>query len=371
MEAVAGARRARAIPLGALVFEMSLADRQLVEIARALVDERCRVLILDEPTSSLGSEEVRVLFERIRAMTARGLCVLYVSHFLEEVKEIADRFTVLRDGRTVGTGEVQDVRVSDLVEMMTGQPASQLFRRSERSPGDTELSCQDVAGVARPTQATFELRRGEVLGIFGLVGSGRTELLRILFGLDPLAAGIVRAFGRGGAASAAARIAQGFGMLSEDRKGEGLVLGMSIADNLTLSKLGWFVRASWQKSVATRWTQRLGVRCRDVEQVARELSGGNQQKIALGRLLHQDAEIFLLDQPTRGIDRAAKVQMHKAIDELAVQGKAVLLVSDDLPELCGLSDRIAVMRRGVLGPARAASAWTEASLLSEAVGASS
>jgi ribose transport system ATP-binding protein len=283
------------------------------------------------------------------------------------VKEIADRFTVLRDGRTVGTGDVKEVQISDLVATMTGKPVSQLFPRSKRTPGDVVLACADVAGSTRPARASFELRRGEVLGLAGLVGAGRTELLRALFGLDPMAGGSVVAFGRPGAASPAERIAQGFGMLSEDRKGEGLALTMSLADNLTLSKLVGLVRASWQASVAARWVERLAIRCRDVWQPVRDLSGGNQQKVALGRLLHQDAEIFLLDQPTRGIDVAAKTEVHRLIDELAVRGKAILLVSDDLSELRGVCDRIAVMHRGVLGAARPASEWTEASLLAEAV----
>jgi ABC-type sugar transport system ATPase subunit len=367
--AAAGEDRARALQLDALVGDLPLADRQLVEIARALADEGCRVLILDEPTSSLGRGEVSVLFDRIRAMRERGLAVLYISHFLEEVKEIADRFTVLRDGRTVGTGEVRDVAVSELVAQMAGKAVSQLFPRSERKPGDVVLACDEVAGVSRPVRASFELRRGEVFGIAGLVGAGRTELLRVLFGVDKLARGRVRAFGHHGAASPAERIAQGFGMLSEDRKGEGLALEMSVADNLTLSRLTAIVRASWQRSVARRWVERLGIRCRDVLQPVIDLSGGNQQKVALGRLLHQDAEILLLDQPTRGIDVAAKVEVHQLIDELAVRGKAVLFVSDDLSELCGVCDRVAVMHRGVLGGARPASEWTEASLLSEAVGA--
>ncbi len=370
LEAAAGAERARSISLGARVGDLSLADRQLVEIARALADEGCRVLILDEPTSSLGREEVGVLFERIRALEERGLAILYVSHFLEEVKEIADRYTVLRDGKTVGTGSVKEVAVSDLVATMAGKPISQLFVRSKRTPGDVVLSCVDVGGALRPVRASFELRRGEVLGIAGLVGAGRTELLRLLFGLDPMARGTVRAFGHTGAASPADRIAQGFGMLSEDRKGEGLLLSMSLADNLTLSRLAGWVRTAWQRSVAARWVQRLAIRCADVEQPIRDLSGGNQQKVAIGRLLHQDAEIFLLDQPTRGIDVAAKAEVHRLVDELAVSGKAVLMVSDDLSELSGVCDRVAVMHRGVLGVARPSSEWNEASLLAAAVGVS-
>jgi ribose transport system ATP-binding protein len=369
LERAAGAARARTLALDARVGDLALADRQLVEIARALADDECRVLILDEPTSSLGRDETAVLFERIRAMRARGITVLYISHFLEEVQEIADRYTVLCDGRTVAAGAVQGVALSDLVTAMAGRPVTQLFTRSARTPGEVVLACEGVAGRVRPSSATFELRRGEVLGIAGVVGAGRTELLRVIFGLDVMAHGAIHAFGRSGAATPAERIAQGFGMLSEDRKGEGLALSLSIADNLTLSRQPPVVRAAAQRAVAARWIGELGVRARDVLQEVRDLSGGNQQKVALGRLMHQDAEILLLDQPTRGIDVAAKAEVHTLIDRLAVAGKAVVLVSDDLAELLGACDRIAVMHRGVLGPVRPASEWTEALLLEAAVGA--
>ena len=372
LDAALGASRARALSLDARVGDLSLAERQLVEIARAMGGEGCRLLILDEPTSSLGRDEVHVLWERIRAMRERGLAIVYISHFVEEVKDLADRFTVLRDGRTVATGDVADMSVPELVTAMAGRPVSQLFPRTSRERGDVVLVCDGLAGRVRTERASFELRRGEVLGIAGIVGAGRTELLRVLFGLDPSVSGTARAFGnddRGRQRSPGERIAQGFGMLSEDRKGEGLALGMSIADNLTLSSLRVLVRRSWQESVARQWVTRLGVRCRDVQQPVSDLSGGNQQKVALGRLMEQDAEILLLDQPTRGIDVAAKYEVHKLIDELAGRGKAIVIVSDDLSELRGVCDRIAVMCRGVLGAARAASEWTLDSLLSEAVGA--
>jgi ribose transport system ATP-binding protein len=367
LEAAAGPQRSRALALGGRVGDLPLADRQIIEIARAMAEDRCRVLILDEPTSSLGREEARVLFDRIRAMRAQGLCILYISHFIEEVKELADRFTVLRDGRTVATGNVGDVSVSELVTTMAGKAIFAAFPRATRAPGETVLACEDVAGAGGPSRASFELRRGEVLGIAGLVGAGRTELLRVLFGLDSMVGGRVRALGHVGMGSPAGRIAQGFGMLSEDRKGEGLALTMSVADNLTLSKLATMVRSSWQRGVAARWVDRLGIRCRGVQEAVLNLSGGNQQKVALGRLMHQDAEILLLDQPTRGIDVAAKTEVHRLIEELAVAGRAILLVSDDLSELRSTCDRIAVMRRGVLGPARPVNEWTEESLLSAAL----
>lgn len=366
----AGEARGKDFPLGARVKDLSPADRQIVEIARALADETCKVLILDEPTSSLGRPEVTVLFDRLRALKARGMTVLYISHFLEEVFGIADRYTVLRDGATVAAGEVGETTTAELVTKMAGRAVSELFARAagEGHPGEVVLSCQDVAGTTRPARASFELRRGEIFGVAGLVGAGRTELLRVIFGLDPASKGTVTVRGDSGRASPRTRLAQGVGMLSEDRKGEGLALSLSIADNMTLSSLPFVVRRSEQERSAATWVDALALRCRDPGQPVRDLSGGNQQKVALGRLLHDDATVLLLDQPTRGIDVAAKADVYRVVRELASKGKAVVLVSDDLPELLGLADRIAVMHRGVLGPARPADAWTEESLLAEAVG---
>jgi ribose transport system ATP-binding protein len=373
LEAAAGAG---SFPPETLVRDLAPAERQLVEIARALADEGCRVLILDEPTSSLGRADVERLFERIRALKSRGLLVLYISHFLEEVERIADRFTVLRDGRTVGAGAVRDTPVTEMVTMMAGRSIAALAPREGRARGDVALAAEELGGVDKPTRASFEVCRGEILGIAGLVGSGRTELLRAVFGLDRTARGRVRV-GSGtdtAPASPARRLAQSVGMLSEDRKGEGLALGMSVADNLTLSRLEGFgpagiVLASRQLRAAERWIEALHVRCSGGAQPVRDLSGGNQQKVAIGRLLHHDVDVLLLDQPTRGIDVAAKSDVHRTMRSLAGRGKAIVMVSDDLSELLATCDAIAVMHRGVLGTARPVAEWTQASLLAEAVGA--
>jgi ribose transport system ATP-binding protein len=387
IESAAGPERAKRLAPDTRVASLLPADMQLVEIARALAHTHCRVLILDEPTSSLGRAEVRVLFERIRALRERGLLVLYISHFLEEIEEVADRFTVLRDGRTVGRGVVSETKTGDIIAMMAGRAVDQLFVRSPRAPGDIVLEVQGLAGSRKPEDASFVLRRGEVLGIAGLVGSGRTELLRAIFALDAVVRGRVRVGAYRGrtsdapsddpprSASPRTRLAEGAGMLSEDRKGEGLALSMSVADNVTLSKLTGLgpmglVRANRQRDAAMEWTQRLGVRCRDVAQPVHELSGGNQQKVALARLLYHDVDVLLLDEPTRGIDVASKADIYRLVDEVASRGKAVLMVSDHLPELLGVSDRIAVMHRGRLSAARPLSEWTEATLLAETLGQS-
>jgi ribose transport system ATP-binding protein len=373
LEAAAGAERARALSPAALVSSLAPADCQLVEIARALAHEHCRVIILDEPTSSLGRDEAQALFERVRALRDRGMLVLYISHFLEEIEQVADRFTVLRDGRTVGAGKVEGTLIREMVTMMAGRQVDQLFVHGAHTAGDVVLSVSALSGVRKPTDATLSLRRGEVLGIAGLVGSGRTELLRAIFGLDPVVRGHVRVGAYVGPGSPAARLAQGVGMLSEDRKAEGLALALSIADNVTLSKLtglgpaGLVLRRP--QAEATRpWIERLGIRCQGPEQPVQELSGGNQQKVALARLLHHDVDVLLLDEPTRGIDVASKADIYKLIDDVATKGKAVLMVSDHLPELLGACDQIAVMHRGRLEPPRPAGEWSEASLLAATTG---
>jgi ribose transport system ATP-binding protein len=344
-------------------------DRQLVAIARALAQAECRVLVLDEPTSSLSAEDVDRLFEVVRDLRDSGLTILYISHFLEELTRIADTFTVLRDGKSVGSGKIAELTHDDLVTLMAGRQVEQLFVRSRRTPGEVALSLTELAGERRPISASLELHRGEVLGIAGLVGAGRTELMRAVFGLDPVRRGEVRVGAFVGPASPARRLAQGVGLSSEDRKGEGLAEGLTLADNLTLSKLPGLVFPARQAADTTRLIERLRIRASGPAQLARQLSGGNQQKLALARLLHHDVDVLLLDEPTRGIDVRSRAEIYRLIDELALAGKAVLVVSSHFPELLGIADRIAVMRRGRLGPARAASELDEHGLIAEATGA--
>jgi len=364
------------------------AAQQLVEIARALATG-CRVLVLDEPTSSLGHADVRALFDLIGRLKTRGIAIVYISHFLEEVTAVADRFVVLRDGRNAGSGAVAGTSTTDIVAMMVGRAIDDLYPRGARTAGEPLLRLDGVV----PGDATLTLRRGEIVGIAGLLGAGRTRLLRAIFGLEPVISGAITIGTYSGAATPHDRWRQGMGLLSEERAGEGLALGLSIADNVTLTRLGPLGRAftvvpSKQRAAAARWTDRLGVRCADVRQPVGELSGGNQQKVAVARLLHHDVDVLVLDEPTRGIDVASKAEIYRLIDQLvssrhggpdcgrpgaehapALQSKAVLLVSSYLPELLGVCDRIAVMSRGRLGPARPVEEWTEHSLLMDASGA--
>jgi ribose transport system ATP-binding protein len=368
------------IPVDAPVGRLSIAAQQLVEIGRA-VAIGCRVLVLDEPTSSLTRQDIRLLFDLVNRLKSQGISIIYISHFLEEVKEISDNFTVLRDGRSVGAGRTRDARTDEIIKLMVGRDVEDLYPRSARSAGDELLKFNGLAGRGKPQLASLSLRRGEVVGIAGLIGAGRTELLRTLFGLDPVKAGEVRVGTYFGPASPHRRWAQGMGLVCEDRKTEGLALGLSIADNLTLSLLKGLgplglVFPSRQERASRKWIDRLGIRCRAPGQPVGSLSGGNQQKVAIARLLHHDVDLLLLDEPTRGIDVGSKAQIYRLIDQLATgdpstgrQPRAVLMVSSYLPELLGVCDRIAVMCRGRLGPARPVSQTNEHQIMLEATGA--
>lgn len=359
------------------VGDLPVAQQQLVEIARA-VAVGCRILVLDEPTSSLTRHDVEQLFALVRRLRDRGIAVIYISHALEEVSALCDRFTVLRDGETVGHGRVGEVSVDRIIALMVGRDVGELYPRSARSPGEVILEINHLGGTPLPHSASLTLRRGEVVGIAGLIGAGRTEMVRALFGLNPVRHGTVRVGTHSGAATPRQRWSQGLGLVSEDRKQEGLAQTLSIADNLTLTRLSglgpWgLVRPSRQREACQPWIESFPIKCRDAAQPVQDLSGGNQQKVAIARLLHHDADILLLDEPTRGIDVGSKAQIYRLIDSLArgdaAAGrapKAVLVISSYLPELLGICDRIAVMARGILGPARPVSEWTEHALMMEA-----
>lgn len=353
-----------------LVSTLPPADKQLVEIARALTQD-VRVLVLDEPTSSLTQADVEPLLERLRDLAKTGVAVIYVSHVFEELFAVADRYTVLRDGETVATGSMQDVDHDGLVAAMVGRNVEQLYHRTSCEPGEEVLRLTGLHGKPLPTDAALELRRGEVLGIAGLVGAGRTELLRCIYGLDEVASGSIRVQSYDGWVSPRERWQQGVGLLSEDRKHEGLSLTQSLSDNLWMPCLsaranrGMVSGARLDKD-AVEWLDRVGVKYRDPGQAIQELSGGNQQKVALARLLAAECDVLLLDEPTRGVDVGAKAEIYKLIDDLAHQNnKAVLVVSSYLPELLGLADCIAVVARGDVLPAQPVADLDEHKLLTQ------
>jgi ribose transport system ATP-binding protein len=349
------------------VWQLSIAERQLVEIARN-VAIGCRVLVLDEPTSSLTRADIQHLFALVRRLRDQGLAIIYISHVLEEVQALADRVTVLRDGRSVGGGPIATMSADRMVALMVGRDVHDLYPRRHHPRGEVILEVQGLGGPpgGRLQEAAFTLHRGEVLGVAGLVGAGRTELLRALFGLDPVRSGRVRLRGDVGPATPACRWAQGMGLVSEDRKSEGLALNRSVADNLALTRLPWWIAPRRLAADTAAWAGRMAIKCQSPWQPVGALSGGNQQKVALARLLYHEVDVLLLDEPTRGIDVGAKAQIYAQIDALACAGKAVLMVSSYLPELLGVCDRIAVMRRGRLGPARPVSEMDEHRIMTEA-----
>ena len=314
------------------------------------------------------------LFEVIGRLRARGLAIVYISHFLEEVRRVSQRVTILRDGRTVATAPMAEIDQPTMIARMVGRDLSEMFPRVPHEPGEVILDLSGLAGRTLPRRANLALRRGEVFGIAGLVGAGRTELLRSIFGLDAVRSGTLRVRGIDlPSASPRSCIGKGLGLLSEDRKGEGLALARAIEDNLTYSALGRYARLGVldlksRRAEASRWMKTLGVRARGPSQPVGMLSGGNQQKVALARLLHQQADVLLLDEPTRGIDVGSKAEIYRLIGELAAKGRAVLMVSSYLPELLGVCDRLAVMTRGVLSEARPIAEWSEHSIMEVATG---
>jgi len=359
------------------VSDLSVAARQIVEISRAIAAQ-ARIILMDEPTSSLQRNDVTQLFELIRKLSADGISVVYISHFLEEVRQICDRFTVLRDGRSVATGQISSTTDDELIAKMVGRSQQTLFPQRSIVPADAEivLNVQNLASPPLLKNASFDLRRGEILGIAGLMGSGRTPLLRSIFGLDRPESGTVTVNKKllsSGRNTPAMRLIDGFGYLSEDRKGDGLTLNLSVSDNTTMTKFSSCSRFGWldlskQRKDTEKLVQALKIKTQNVRQPVGALSGGNQQKVIVARLLHQDADILLLDEPTRGIDIGSKAQVYETIAQCAEQGKAVLMVSSYLPELFGMCDRLAVMSRGRLSETKPIDQWTPESVLQAAIG---
>ena len=358
------------------VGDLSVAARQIVEISRAIA-AHARIILMDEPTSSLQREDVVHLFTLIRKLSAEGISVIYISHFLEEVRQIADRFTVLRDGRSVAAGEIATTSDDELIAKMVGRAQQNLFPVRSHPTGkpETILNVENLAAPPLLKSATFELRRGEILGIAGLMGSGRTPLLRTIFGLERPESGTIKVNKKSlpsGRSTPAMRLIDGVGYLSEDRKGEGLTLNQSIADNVTVTRFNSCSRFGWldlsaQRKQTEKLVNALKIRARGVHQQVGSLSGGNQQKVIVARLLHQDADVLLLDEPTRGIDIGSKAQVYETIATCAARNKAVLMVSSYLPELFGMCDRLAVMSRGYLSPVRSIDQWTPESVLQTAI----
>jgi ribose transport system ATP-binding protein len=355
------------------VGELGVGHQQMVEIARNLIGS-CRLLVLDEPTAMLTSREVELLFAQIARLQSEGVAIIYISHRLEELKQVADRIAVLRDGKLVCDDAIGGYSSDALVQLMVGRAAEAELDLGHRDIGAPLLRVRGLGRGDVVAPASFDLRAGEILGIAGLIGSGRTELLRLIFGADRADQGEVFIGDQSDAAdirSPKHAIAAGIAMITEDRKSQGLLLPQSIAVNTTLARLGdvskmGLLDGDAETDVAADYIKRLRIRSRDGAQAAGELSGGNQQKVVIARWLYRDCPIMLFDEPTRGIDIGAKFDIYKLMADLSRQGKGLLIVSSDLRELMLICDRIAVMSAGKLVDTFARGQWSQEAILAAA-----
>ncbi|HEY5074158.1 MAG TPA: sugar ABC transporter ATP-binding protein [Pyrinomonadaceae bacterium] len=337
----------------ASIKRLSAADRQLVEITRATVEAK-RVLVMDEPTSSLTAHEVEDLFHLIRELKTRGLAIIYISHRLEELDFIADRVTVLRDGRAIYSGAWGEISRAEIIRHMAGRELKEIFPPRAAAKGETRLRITNLTRKGKFREVSLAVAAGEVVGIAGLAGAGRTELVETIFGAYHADGGeIVLDGSKLDKAQPDLSVAHGLGLLTEDRKRTGLCLNQPLASNLTLANLralirNWRLDKKREKAVAAEHIEKLHIRPPDPDKTVALMSGGNQQKVLLARWLFADSQVFLLDEPTRGVDVAARSEIYRAINRLAERGAAIVMVSSDLPELLGMADRILVMRRGRL-----------------------
>jgi len=329
---------------------LSVAQKHLVEIARALSHDS-QVLIMDEATAALSSHEIEELFVILRRLAARGKAILFISHKFDEIFAIADRYTVFRDGGYIAAGPISEVTQGELVSLMVGRPITELFPKADAPIGEPVL---EVTGLSRDDEfedISFTLHRGEVLGFYGLVGAGRTELMEALFGLVPVSRGQVRLHREPFALrSPRAAIDRGMVYVPEDRQRNGAILALSVVDNVTLPSLGrlshLFVDEAAEREMTRQIVERLAVKCAGTGQRVADLSGGNQQKVVIGKWLATRPQIIILDEPTKGIDVGSKAAVHGLISELVLGGLSVILVSSELPELMGVADRVVVMSKG-------------------------
>ncbi|MEZ6725913.1 sugar ABC transporter ATP-binding protein [Pseudomonas aeruginosa] len=362
-----------AIDPDTLVGDLGIGHQQMVEIARNLIGD-CRLLILDEPTAMLTAREVDMLFEQVERLRERGVAIVYISHRLEELARISQRIAVLRDGRLVCVEPIERYDADQLVTLMVGRDLGERFDLGPRQTGAPLLRVERLSRRGKVHEVSFEVRAGEIFGISGLIGSGRTELLRLIYGADRADGGQVLLGDppqRLSLRSPADSVRQGVALITEDRKGEGLLLDQSISANLALGNLPALARHGVidrrrEEALARRQVEALRVRCADTAQAVGELSGGNQQKVVIGRWLERDCQVLLFDEPTRGIDVGAKFDIYALLAELTRRGKALVVVSSDLRELMLICDRIGVLSAGRMVDTFERDAWTQDALLAAA-----
>jgi ribose transport system ATP-binding protein len=334
-----------------LVKEMSTAQQQMVEIARSLVKKR-QIIIMDEPTSSISDKDTHELFRIIRKLKSQGVAIIYISHRLQELSEIVDRITVMRDGQDIGTVNMKDVTIDQLITMMVGRTLEKMDKPVRDHIGEVLLEVKNISWGNVVQNASFILRKGEILGFAGLVGAGRSELMRLLFGAEKMDAGRILLQGaQVEIHSPMQAISHGIGYLSEDRKRDGLVLSMGIDQNITMANLprvcnGFFLSRKKEQLEAKNSIQALNVATNSIHKLVKFLSGGNQQKVIIGKWLLTDCQVLIFDEPTRGIDVGARAEIYKLMNELAQLGKSIIMVSSDLPEIIRVSNRVIVMNQG-------------------------
>jgi rhamnose transport system ATP-binding protein len=352
---------------------LSVAHKHLVEIARALSHDS-QVMIMDEPTAALSTHEIEELFTVVRRLATTGVAILFITHKFEEIFAIADRYTVFRDGGYVGAGEIAKVTQDELVGLMVGRPVTELFPKTEVAIGEPVLEVDGLSNDTEFDDISFALRRGEVLGFYGLVGAGRTELMEALFGLRPVTRGAVRLqrvpFS---ARSPRDAIDRGMVYVPEDRQRHGAILALSVADNATLPSLRRLSPHLWlddpaEQALTRELVERLSIKCAGTAQRLADLSGGNQQKVVIGKWLAMRPEIVILDEPTKGIDVGSKAAVHGLISELVSRGLSVILVSSELPELMGVADRVVVMSKGRIAQVLERAAFDARAIVTAATG---
>ncbi|VBB09074.1 abc transporter [Lucifera butyrica] len=331
-----------------LVENLSTAQKQVLEIAKAISLD-ARIIIFDEPTTSLGNKDVTTLFNIIGTLREQGVAVIYISHRLQEVFDICDRATVLRDGQYIGTVDVKSVSQEQLITMMVGRDITELFPKEQILAGEVLFEVNDLTDYAgKVKHISFQARRGEIVGFAGLVGAGRTEAMRLLFGVDPMYTGDIKVKGQRVKIKAPGdAIKNGICFLSEDRKQQGLSLIMSVADNINLTNMqDGILKHKMLKATAEKYRKNLNIKTASIDTQVANLSGGNQQKVVLAKWLNTDSEIFIFDEPTKGIDVGAKTEIYQIMNRLVGESKTVVIISSELPELLGMADRIYVMCEG-------------------------
>lgn len=356
------------------VSELSIAKQQMVEIAKALVADT-KILIMDEPTATLTGEETETLLQQVQQLKAEGITVIFVSHRLEELFAVCDRIAVLRDGKFIGTYDSEQLTKDKLIELMVGRPLSQTFpERKGKLSNETILEVRNLTRGQIVKDVSFSLSKGEILGIAGLVGSGRTETARLIFGADLMDSGEVLLKGKKvSIRSPQEAIAQGIGLVPEDRKNQGLVIGLSVRENLLMSSIkkaikNGFILRKREAAICETNIASLQIKTSHYNQLAESLSGGNQQKVVLGKWLNAEPDIIIMDEPTRGIDVNAKVEIYKLIVQLADAGKSLIIISSELPEILGLSDNILVMCEGEISGRLSKSEATQEKIMYHATG---